>query len=146
MGTAPTEGNIDYSSLIAQQNHQMQAMQAAIKKLVAGRGDGERYKTPNKNTPTLSTKGVITVYRQWNKYCHSCGVILCDKRGCGTGGGKDCLNKEEEHKDAATFTNKMGGNTKRDYLSNLVCESETNHMISVLPAGVKYENDNMGES
>ena len=79
------------------------------------------------------------MYRQWNKYCHSCGVILCGKSGCGTGGGKDCFNKKEGHKDAATFTNKMGGNTKRDHLWNLWCESGSNHKIFVLPAGAKTQ-------
>ena len=112
MATAPTEGNTDFSSLMAQQNQQhqeLQAMQAAIEKFIAGGGGGNRHKHPSKNIsdPTLSTKGIVTVYQQWNKYCHSCGVVLCDKRGYGTGGGKDCLFKKEGHKDEATFTNKM---------------------------------------
>ena len=118
-------------------------MQATIEKLLAG-GDGggdncRRNPNKNSNDPTSSTKGIITVYRQWNKYCHSCGVVLCDKRGCGTGGGKDCLSKKDGHKDEATFTNKMGGTTRRDHLWNLWCEPETNKKISVLPAGAKTQ-------
>ena len=124
MGTAPTEGNTNFFLLMAQQNQQhqvLQAMQAAVKKLVAGGGGGNCCRNTNNNTndPTLSTKGVVTVYRQWNKCCHSCGVVLCDKRGYGTGGGKDYLFKKESHRDEATFTNKMGGNTRHDYLWNL---------------------------
>ena len=66
--TAPTEGNTYISLLMAQQNQQhqaLQAMQAAIKKLVAGGGNCRR-NNPNKNpnNPTSSTKGVVTVYRQ----------------------------------------------------------------------------------
>ena len=38
------------------------------------------------------------------------------------------------------FTNKIGGNTKRDHLWQLWCEPVTNHEVSVLPAGAKTEN------
>ena len=68
MGTAPTEGNTDFSSLMAQQNQQhhaqLQAMQVDIKKLVAGGcGGGNRRRNPNKNPNdhTSSTKGIVTV-------------------------------------------------------------------------------------
>ena len=59
--------------------------------------------------------------------------------GCGTGGGKDFLSKKDYHKDEATFTNKMGGTTRRDNLWNLWFEPETNKEISVLPAGAKIQ-------
>ena len=110
-------------------------------KLVAG-GSGDRRRNPNKNTsnPTPSNKRAVTFYRQWNKYCHLCGAVLNGKGGCGTGSGKDCYLKKEGHKDAATFTNKMGGNTKRDHLWHLWCEPGTNRKVSVLPAGAKTEN------
>ena len=115
-------------------------MQAAIKKLAAG-GGNHRRNNPNKNSNNLTTntKGVVTVYRQWNKYCHACGVVLYDKRGCGTECGKDCLFKKEGHKNEATFTNKMGGNTRRNHFWNLWCEPETNKKISILPAGAKTQ-------
>ena len=116
-------------------------MRAAIEKLVAGGGGGNCRKTPNKNTndPTSSTKEVATVYRKLNKYCHSCGVRLCNQRGCGTGDGKDCVFKKEGHKDEAISTSKMRGNTRCDKLWNLWCEQETNKKISILPAGAKTQ-------
>ena len=143
MGTALTESNTDCSSLMAQQNTQMQTMQTMIQKLsekvVAG-GSGNCQQNPNKNTSDRSKKRAVTFYRQWNKYCHSCGVVLNGKGGCGTGSGKDCYLKKEGHKDVATFTNKMGGNTKRNHLWHLWCEPGTNYKVSALPAGAKTEN------
>ena len=61
------------------------------------------------------------------------------KAGCGTSGGNDCYLKKDGHKDAATFTNKMGGNTKRDHLCHLWCEPVTNRKVAVLPEGTKTE-------
>ena len=66
MGTAPTEGNTDYSSLVAQQNThntQMQAMQAMVEKLsekLLSGGGGDRSRNHNKNTSDLSNKRVGT--------------------------------------------------------------------------------------
>ena len=91
MGTAPTE---DYSSFMAQQSNQMTAMQAIVddltKKLLSGGGGGDKNCNRNKNTSDPNNKRVVSYWRQWNKYCHSCGVVLDGKTGCGTSGGKDC--------------------------------------------------------
>ena len=118
-------------------------MQAIVKKisekLLTG-GSDDRCRNPNKNTSDPSNKRVVTFYRQWNKYCHLCGVVLNGKGDCGTGSGKDCYLKKEGHKDAVMFTNKMGGNTKRNHLWQLWCEPVTNRKVSVLPAGAKTEN------
>ena len=86
---------------------------------------------------TNDNKRECTYWRQWNKHCHSCGVVLDGAAGCGTGGGKDCYHKKDGHKDAATFTNKLGGNTKRDHLWKLWCEPVTNLKFPTLPAGAK---------
>ena len=112
------------------------------KKLVAGNnGSDDRCWNPNKNTgdSTSSTKRVVTFYQQWIKYCHLCEVVLNGKSECSTGSEKNFYLKKEGHKDAATFTNKMGDNTKRDHLLNLWCEPGTNRKVSVLPAGAKTE-------
>ena len=147
MGTAPTESNTDYSFLLAQQNTQMQAMQATVEKLIEklsekllSGGGGDLRRNPNKNTSDPSNKRVVTFWWQWNTYCHSCWIILNGKSGCGTSGGKECYLKKKGHKDAAMFTNKMGGNTKRNHLWHLWCEPVTNRKVSVLPAGAKREN------
>ena len=133
MGTAPTE---DYSSFMAQQSTQMTAMQALVNDLTqklasGGGGGGDTNRTRNNN------KTGVSYWRQWNKYCHSCGVALDGANGCGTGGSKDCYRKKDGHKDAATFTNKLGGNTKRDHLWKLWCEPVTNKKFTTLPAGAK---------
>ena len=141
MGTAPTE---DYSAFMTQQSNQMSAMQTLIEDLTkkiqsnGGNSDGSGG-DKNRNSPnnTNDNKRVVTYWRQWNKYCHSCGVVLNDKAGCGTGSGKDCYHKKDGHKDAATFTNKLGGNTKRDHLWKLWCEPVTNLKFPTLPAGAK---------
>ena len=75
--TAPTENNTNLSSLMAQHYHQynqaLQVMQIAIKKLAAGGGNCRRKNyNSNSNIPTASTRKVVPVYCQWNKYCHSC--------------------------------------------------------------------------
>ena len=140
MGTAPTE---DYSSFMAQQSNQMSALQAIVddltKKLQSGGGDdgGDKNRNRNKNTSDPNNKRVVSYWRQLNKYCHSYGVGLDGKAGCGTSGGKDCYLKKDGHKDAATFTNKLGGNTKRDHLWKLWCEPVTNLKYPTLPAGAK---------
>ena len=65
MDIALTEGKTDYSSLMAQQNTQMQAMQAMVEKLseklLAG-GSGDWRRNPNKNTSDPSNKRVVTFY------------------------------------------------------------------------------------
>ena len=61
------------------------------------------------------------------------------KTGRGTSGGKNCYLKKEGHKDVATFTNKIGGNTNCDHLLHLWCEPVTNRKVPVLPAGAKTE-------
>ena len=139
MGTAPTD---DYSSFMAQQSTQMSALQTIVeglaKKLQAGSGGGgDNNHNRNKNASESNNRRVVSHWRQWNKYCHSCGVVLDGKAGCGTGGGKDCYQKKDGHKDAATFTNKLGGNTKRDHLWKLWCEPVTNLKYPTLPAGAK---------
>ena len=69
MGTAPTEGNTDYSSLMAQQNAyntQIKAIQSMVDKLSkklqsGGGGDGgDRNRNHNKNTGDSSNKGVVS--------------------------------------------------------------------------------------
>ena len=126
---------------MAQQSNQMSAMQAIVddrtKKLQSGGGGGDKNRNRNKNTSDPNNKRVVSYWRQWNKYCHSCGVVLDGKAGCGTSGGKDCYLKKDGHKDAATFTNKLGGNTKRDHLWHLWCEPATNNKFPTLPAGAK---------
>ena len=147
MGRVPTEGNTSYSSLMAQQSTQMKAMQAMVdelsKKILSGGGGGgdggDRNRTCNKNTGDRSNKRVVSYWQQWNKYCHSCGVVLDCKAGCGTSGGKDCYLKKAGHKNAATFTNKLGGNTKRDHLRQLWYKPVTNSKCLVLSAGAKIE-------
>ena len=141
MGTAPTEGNTEYSSLLAQSKRDRSALQVIQGQLrdlsatVAAGGGGGNRRRHNPTTDT-ATKPVGTVYRKWNKYCHSCGVILCGKGGCGgVGGGADCYKKKEGHKPDATFTNKMGGNDKRDHLWGLWCDPVTRKPVSVVPAG-----------
>ena len=37
----------------------------------------------NSNNPTSCTKRGVKAYYQWTMYCHSCRVVLRDKRGCG---------------------------------------------------------------
>ena len=140
MGTAPTE---DYSLFIAQQSNQMSVMQAIVddltKKLQSSGGGvgGDKNRNSNKNTGDPNNKRVVSYWQQLNKYCHSCGVVLDGKAGCGTSGGKDCYHKKEGHKDAATFTNKLDGNTKHDHLWHLWCEPGTNKQFPTLPAGAK---------
>ena len=139
--TAHTEGNTEYSSLLAQSKRDrsaLQVIQGQLRELTAtvaagggggGGGGGRRRNNSNTDTTTKS------VYRKWNKYCYSCGVVLCGKSGCGVGSGADCWNKKEGHKPDATFTNKMGGNDKRDHLWNLWCDPVTRKSVSVVPAG-----------
>ena len=123
----------------------MKAIQAMVdelsKKLLSGGGGdgGDQNCNRNKNTSYPSNKRVVSYWRQWNKYCHSCGVVLDGKAGCGTSGGKDCYLKKAGHKDAATFTNKLESNTKRDHLWQLWCKPVTNRKCLVLPAGAKTE-------
>ena len=122
----------------------MQAMVEKLsEKLLSGGGGGgggsDRNRNHNKNTHDTNNKRVVSYWRQWNKYCHLCGVVLDGKAGCGTSGGKDCYLKKDGHKDAATFTNKMGGNTKRDHLWHLWCEPVTNRKVPTVPAGAKTE-------
>ena len=101
-----------------QQNNQaLQVLIAAIKNLSIGGGDDIRRNSSNKNSNnntnppnTTTTKGrEVAVYQKWNKYCHLYGVVLCNKRGCGTSrkGSKDCLRKKDSHKDEATFCNNI---------------------------------------
>ena len=142
MGTAPTEGNTEYSLLLAQSKRDHLALQVIEGKLrdltatVAAAGGGcRRCHNPNNNPPDTSNKPVGTVYCKWNNYCHSCGVVICDKLGCGVGSSADYNRKKEGHKPDATFANKMGGNTKRDHLWNLWCDPNTNKSVTMVPAG-----------
>ena len=141
MGTAPTK---DYSAFKTQKSNQMSVMQAIIDNLTkqmqssgsSGGGNGGD-KNCNSTKNITDNKRVVTYWRQWNKYCHSCGVVLDEKAGCGTSGGKDCYLKKDGHKDAATFTNKLGDNTKHDHLWKLWCEPVTNLKFPTLQAGAK---------
>ena len=80
MDTAPTEGNTDLLSLMAQtqQNNQvLQVLKAVIENLSTGGSGGRRRNNSNKNSdnpPNITTiKGRgDTVYQKWNKYYHSC--------------------------------------------------------------------------
>ena len=124
-----------------------QALESKFRELTAtvaaafggGGGGSRRRQHSNKNPPDTFTKPASTVYRKWNKYCYSCGIVICNKAGCGVGIGADCNRKKEVHKPDTTFTNKMGGNTKRDHLWNMWCEPGMHHRLSVLPAGAQTQ-------
>ena len=116
----------------------LQAIQGQLRDLsakVEAHGGGKENRRRHNPTTDTAPKAIGTVYRKWNKYCHSCGVVLCDKNGCGVGSGKDCYHKKDGHKPDATFTNKMGGNTKRDHLWNMWCDPSTLKPVTEVPAG-----------
>ncbi len=67
------------------------------------------------NTGSNALKGK---WKQWNYWCYSCGVNLNHNTpGCKKSKDK-CKQGHHKHSTTATFTNKQGGNTKRDHLWN----------------------------
>ena len=75
----------------------MSAMQAIVDNLtkkLQSNGGGGGDKNCNSTKNTSNNKRVVSYWRQWNKYCHLCGVVLDGKAGCGTSGGQDCYLKK----------------------------------------------------
>ena len=72
--------------------------------------------------PTKTKEG----WRSWDKWCHTHGANLRHK-------SLDCDHPRDGHKNEATKTNPMGGNTKRDHLWGKWC-SPDDHKV--------YDNPN----
>lgn len=88
----------------------------------------------NDTVTTTKTKPMVEVncFKQWNKYCHLCGVKLSDKHG-----SKDCPQKKTGHKDDTTFLDRKGDNIKRDQLWNMWRGPVTHYKFTELPIGAK---------
>jgi len=69
--------------------------------------------TPARRPATPSTK-TTAEWRSWDKWCYTHGANLRHK-------SPDCDHPRDGHKNEATKTNPMGGNTKRDHLWGKWC-------------------------
>ena len=91
-------------AMLAEQatQHQMaqRALEARIEQLVANTSKGNNNSNQQHKQPDKPRK-----FRQFKFYCSS--------HGCNSShDGKDCRRRRADHKDAATISNTMGGNTR----------------------------------
>ena len=87
--------------------------------------NGTKTTTPKKKAPYEEP----TWWRQFNKYCATCGVNLQHI-------SKDCKRqRHKDHDETATWADKKGGQTKRDHLWMQWCEPITHKVFKERGAG-----------
>ena len=110
----------------------MSYIRQMIKESIASSTSGSSTQT----TKTTSTKKLYkepTWWRQFNKYCSTCGVNLQHV-------AKDCKRQcHKNYDETATWTDKKGGQTKRDHLWMQPCEPITHKVFKECGQG-KYQN------
>jgi hypothetical protein len=122
-----TDSGSHHTAMSGMTSMNMQDIANAVSAILQNQGQGQMANNStgqsrgnrNQTGPaTATTNSPARVWKQWNKYCHTCGVH------CGHD-STSCIRKKPGHKDEATWENKMGGNTKKDHLWMKWCHPTT---------------------